>query len=330
MPSLGAKQEPKRVRSSAEHGNEPAAGAVPIRRSLARLDSLQQRHSLLGFPYAVVRKYSDDGGGYLAATISYYGFFSFFPLLLVLVTILGYALRRWPHLEGHIVDTALGQLPVIGPQLGSKGLHGSGLALAIGLTAALWTGTGVLLAAEAAMSRIWDVPAENRTGFVGMRLRALMLLGLLGGGLLLATVTSGAAAFGGSLGPAVRVVAFAVSLGGDFLLFWLAFRLLAPHQVPWRQLRGGAIAAALGYEALQLAGSYYMTHTLRHASEVYGTFALVIGILSWIYLTATVVLLAAEANVVATRRLWPRGIGDLEAATDSRPVTRPLKARAVR
>ncbi len=236
--------------------------------SVERLDRLQQRHSLLGFPYAVARKYSDDGGGYLAATISYYGFFSFFPLLLVLVTTLGYALRRWPHLEGHLVDTALGQLPVIGPELEHHALKASGLALAIGLAASLWTGTGVLLAAEAAMARIWDLPATDQPGFVGARLRALILLGLLGGGLLLATVTSGAAAFGGSLGPVIRVAALAVSLGGDFLLFWLAFRLLAPHQVPWRQLRGGAIAAALGYEALQLAGSYYMTHTLRRASEV--------------------------------------------------------------
>jgi membrane protein len=303
---------------------------VTLGGSVERLDRLQQRHSLLAFPYAVARKYSDDGGGYLAATISYYGFFSLFPLLLVLVTTLGFALQRWPQLEGHIVDTALGQLPVIGPQLGHHELKASGLALAIGLAASLWTGTGVLLAAEAAMARIWELPVADHAGFFGARLRALMLLGLLGGGLLLATLTSGAAAFGGSLNTAVRLVALAASLGGNFLLFWLAFRLLAPHQVPWSQLRGGAIAAALGYGALQLAGSYYMTHTLRRASEVYGTFALVIGILSWIYLTATVVLLAAEANVVAARRLWPRRIREPEPAIEPHPGPQPVRARVAR
>jgi uncharacterized BrkB/YihY/UPF0761 family membrane protein len=69
---------------------------------------------------------------------------------------------------------------------------------------------------------------------------------------------------------------------------------------------GGAAAAAVGYEGLQLLGGYYVGHTLKHANNVYGTFGLVIGLLSWIYLSAHITLLAAEGNVVATRRLWPR------------------------
>jgi uncharacterized BrkB/YihY/UPF0761 family membrane protein len=44
------------------------------------------------------------------------------------------------------------------------------------------------------------------------------------------------------------------------------------------------------------------------ASATYGTFALVIGLLSWLYLASTVTLLAAELNVVRSRRLWPRSL----------------------
>src|SRR5581483_4976442 len=67
-----------------------------------------------------------------------------------------------------------------------------------------------------------------------------------------------------------------------------------------------AIAAGVLYEVLQTLGGYYVGHTLKHASNVYGAVGLVIGLLSWIYLSAHSTLLAAEGNVVATRRLWPR------------------------
>jgi len=76
--------------------------------------------------------------------------------------------------------------------------------------------------------------------------------------------------------------------------------------VTWRQLRGGAIAAGILYALLQALGGYYVGHTLKQASNAYGTFGLVIGLLSWIYLASHITLLAAEANVVASRRLWPR------------------------
>src|SRR5437879_1674360 len=111
-----------------------------------RFDRYQQRHAWLGFPLAVQQKYSDDQGGYLAATIAYYGFFSIFPLLLLFVTVLGFVLQGDPSLQRRIVDTALGQFPVIGSQLKVHALTGSGLALGIAIAASLWAGTGAALA----------------------------------------------------------------------------------------------------------------------------------------------------------------------------------------
>src|ERR1700704_3502403 len=112
-------------------------------RRYAAFDRFQQRHRWLGFPLAVLQKYSDDQGGYLAATITYYGFFALFPLLLVLTTLLGFLLHGHHHLQQSIVSSALAQFPVIGQELKSGSLHGSTLALLLGLAAALWAGMGV-------------------------------------------------------------------------------------------------------------------------------------------------------------------------------------------
>jgi hypothetical protein len=113
------------------------------------------------FPLAVLQKYADDQGGYHAATITYYGFYAIFPLLLVLTTVLGFVLQRHRHLEQRIVDSALGQFPVIGPQLSHGSLHGSALALVLGLAAALWAGMGVFLASQNAMNHLWGVPFKR-------------------------------------------------------------------------------------------------------------------------------------------------------------------------
>src|ERR1041385_278967 len=269
-------------------------------------DRFQQRHRAIGFPLAVLQKYADDQGGYHAATITYYGFFAIFPLLLVLTTVLGFVLQNDPHLEQRIVDSALGQFPVIGPQLSHGSLHGNTLALVLGLAAALWAGMGVFLASQNAMNHLWGVPFKRRPDPLHARARALLLLSLLGGGALATTLLAALPTVGARFGLAWQIGSLRLSTALNIGLFLLGFRLLTAREVSWRQLRGGAIAAGVLYELLQTLGGYYVGHTLKHASNVYGTFGLVIGLLSWIYLSAHITLLAAEANVVATRRLWPR------------------------
>ena len=74
------------------------------------LDRYQQRHPVLGLPVAVRRKYRDDECNRLAATLSYYAFFSLFPLLLVGTTVLGFLLEGNPSLEQRIIDTTLAQI----------------------------------------------------------------------------------------------------------------------------------------------------------------------------------------------------------------------------
>src|SRR3954467_10822986 len=102
-------------------------------RRVQRLDRFQQRHRVLAFPFAVRQKFAEDQGGYLAASVTYYAFFSIFPLLLVFVTVLGYALQDDPDLQKRVLDSTFADLPVIGPQLQDNvhSLTGSAWALAL-------------------------------------------------------------------------------------------------------------------------------------------------------------------------------------------------------
>jgi membrane protein len=271
-----------------------------------RFDRFQQRHPWLGFTLAVRQKYADDQGSYLAATVAYYGFFSIFPLLLVLTTVLGFILHGHPHLQAQIVNSALGQFPVIGQELKTHSLKGDTLALTLGVSGALWAGMGAVVAAENAMNQLWGVPFKRRPDFVRARARALLLLVVFGGAALAATALAGVGTVGAHYGIGWKIASVGLSTLLDFGLFWLAFRVLTARDVTGADLRGGAAAAAIGYEALQLLGGYYIGHVLENANNVYGTFALVIGLLSFVYLAVHITLLAAESNVVAARRLWPR------------------------
>ncbi len=70
----------------------------------------------------------------------------------------------------------------------------------------------------------------------------------------------------------------------------------------------GAVLATVFWMGLQLLGTWYVTRVLRNASDTYGFFAIVIALLSWMYMAAQLTLLAAEINVVRKYRLWPRSM----------------------
>jgi YihY family inner membrane protein len=271
-------------------------------------DRFHQRRRWLAFPYAVFKKFGDDQAGNLAALVAYYGFFSLFPLLLVFVTLLGMALQGNSGLQDTIVNSALAKFPVVGTQI-SKNVHsltGSGVALGIGIAATLWAGLGVLKVMQTAMNTVWNVPYRYRPNFLMSTLRAVVMLVVLG----IITMASAAA---GSVGAGsgtwwLAASGIFVSLVLNFLLFMLAFHILTTEDLSWADVRPGAIIGAVAWTVLQALGGYYVSHQLQGASDTYGTFAMVIGLLTWIYLGAQVTLFAAEINVVKKRRLWPRGI----------------------
>jgi len=282
----------------------------PIRRLLAAVDDFQQRHRWLAFPFAVVKKFGDDQAGRHAALLAYYGFFSLFPLLLVAVTVIGFILQGRSDLADRIVDSTAAQFPIVGTSIAKtvEGSHlrGSGVALVIGAAFAVWGGLGVADAAQAAMNGIWNVPRRRYPNFFLRRLRGLAWLVLLGGGLLAASVAAGFAhAAGGAWSGIAGAAASAVV---NTCLFLVGFRVLTVRNVSLRSLLPGAVLAALAWALLQWLGGWYVNRQLTHATNTYGTFALVIGLLSWLYLAATVTLYAAELNAVLARGLWPRSL----------------------
>jgi membrane protein len=295
----------------------PLASGDLWRRTVGAVDAWQRRHPAGGLPLAVLKKFSDDRGSSLAALIAFYAFFSLFPLLLALVSVLGFVLEGDPSLRDDVLDTALARIPVVGAQLRNQvqPLQGSGIALAVGLAGALWAGLGVTLALGRAFAEIWNVPRLEQPSAVKARVRGLAMLAFLAVTLVGATLATGVSV-GGDLGPgAVEAAAVLVSLMVNVVVFLAIFALLTPRPHEIRELLPGIGLAALGWLVLQSLGGWYVDLTISNATGTYGTFALVIGLLSWFLIAAHVVLVAAELNVVLRWRLWPRSLtGELEPA----------------
>jgi YihY family inner membrane protein len=231
-------------------------------------------------------------------------------LLLVFVTVVSFVIRGNPELQKRILDSALSQFPIIGHQIATNvhAIKGSGVALVIGIVGALWGGMGVVQAAQNAMNSVWNVPLKQQPNFLKTRIRALIMLGVLGAAAIGSAVMSGLSSSGGGLGVAIKVLAILLSLALNLGLFLAAFRILTVEDLRWGDVFPGALVAAVLWSALQYLGTYYIGHQLKSASEVYGFFAVVIGLLSWIFIGAQITLLGAEINVVLKRSLWPRSL----------------------
>jgi YihY family inner membrane protein len=270
------------------------------------IDRSQQNHSWLAIAAATWKKFGDDQAGNLAALVAYYAFASLFPLLLVAYTILDLLAKGSPTLANRL-KSALSHYPVIGG-IGGHGLTQAGLALVIGILLTLYASLGVANAIQNAMNTAWAVPKYQRPGFPKNKLRSLGLIALIGPGeiitIALSTFASGAGhLFGGAGG---KVAAIAISLLLNAGLFWLAFRIATPQAIPGRDLRLGAILAAIAWQILQLALSSGLVRL--HSNSAYGTFGTVLAILAWFYLQAQITLYVVELDVVRARKLWPRSL----------------------
>ncbi|WP_189914383.1 YihY/virulence factor BrkB family protein [Kitasatospora xanthocidica] len=280
-----------------------------IERTLRALDRFQQRHRVPGLVVGVVKKYGDDRGGLLAALITYYGFVALIPLLLLLSTALGFVLHGHPGAQRSVLDSALADFPIIGDQLRQNvhSLQGNGLALVIGVLGLLYGALGIAQVLQHAMAEIWNVPGVRRPGYWPRLVRSLLLFAVLATGLLL---TTAAASLVGTAagGPLARVGGLLISALLNATVCLACFRVLTPKEVPVRAPWPGCALAGPLFTLLQAFGALLVTHELRHAGQVYGFFATVIGLLSWLYLAAQITVYAAETNVVLARRLWPRSI----------------------
>ncbi len=295
-------------------------------RQLARLiawfNSYQQRHRPLAFSYAVIKKYGEDTAGSHAALLTYYGFLSLFPLLLVLTTITDSLVGSHPHLEATLIKGITGYFPLLGSQLSSHvhGLHSSGLALVVGIVFTLYGARGVADAFRQGIQHVWQIPKAQHDGFPTSLFKNLGIIIIGGAGFIAASVCAGLTSSAGH-GLAFRGLSLSVNL---FLLFWLFTFLLnfsLPRPVPKREIQIGAAVAAIGLVLLQSIGGYILARELKSLDALYSYFALALGLLFWIYLQAQLFYYAVEIAIVRSRKLWPRSV---DAAT---PTVVDLKLR---
>ena len=299
-----------------------------------RLDRFQRKHRSAGFPLAVAYKYFDDFGPYLAALLTYYAFVSLFPLLLLLSTVLGLVLAGDPRLQNEVLSSALHQFPVIGVDLARpRRLSGGTVGLIVGTLGSLYGGLGVAQALQYATNTMWGVARNNRPNPLRARGRSLVLLGIAGLAFLVTTaLTILGSSGGGYLGTATRVIAFVASVAVGAALFIFAFRFAAARRLSVRDVVPGALAAEVIWQLLQTFGVIFVQQ-VRHASPSNAVFAVVLGLLAFLYLTATAVLVCAEINVVRVSRLYPRSLltpftdNVILTAADRRAYSRQARAQ---
>lgn len=284
------------------------------------LDSLQRRNRAVGLVIAVIYKYVDDQGGYLAALITYYAFVSLFPLLLLFTTGLGVVLVNRPDLKQQVLQSTLSQFPVIGGQLHQpEGLGGGAVAVVVGVAGALYGGLGVGQAVQNAMDSVWAVPRNNRRDPIRSRLRSLLLLAVLGSAAIATTVLSAIGRATTALGAFGRIGVVLAAVAINALICVVALRVSTARQLRHREVLPGALAAAVIWQIFQWYGTGYVAHTVKRASAINSVFAVVLGLLAFLFLVSSTLVLCAEINVVLAERLHPRAL--LSPFTDNVDLT---------
>lgn len=295
-------------------------------------ERLAQR-PVLGFALEVQRRYGTDRAGYLAAVITYYGFLSLFPLLLLGFSVIGFVLAGDPAAQGDFVATLSRSVPGLEAVLGDDVralVDARAVTGIIGLLGLLWSGLAATEAAGFAVSRVFRVePYATFLKKKAWSLGTTLLLGVLALGGIALVAVAGNLSPGGTPELVLRVLGPPIAVGVDLALFLVAYRLLTQRQgPPFGRLWKGALFAAVAWTVLKVIGTWYVARTIAGSSAVYGTFATAVGLLLLIYLASRILLYGAEINAVALERdrSRPLGSGDgvfVRTEGDDRVPQRP-------
>jgi YihY family inner membrane protein len=203
-------------------------------------------------------------------------------------------------------------------------LRGSTAAVVIGALGSLYGALGVAQATQNAMNIAWGVPRNKRPNPLMARARSLLLLVTAGLGLVattfLSTLGSDVDALHTRIGTGLKLLSALAAVILNAGIFILLFRVATTHRHSLKRAVPGAFFAAITLQLLQQVGKQYVEHVVKHASVTYGVFALVLGLIAWIYLATMVVVIGVEINVVKAHRLYPRAL--LTPFTDNVDLTR--------
>ena len=304
--------------------------------TIGPVDRFQRRHPVIGFPIAVVYKFFDDFGGYLCALLTYYGFLSLFPGLLLLSTAVGFILQGHPVWQEKILDSAISEFPIVGEELRTTGTLGGGpIGLLVGGLAALYGGLGVGQALQYANNTAWMVPRNSRPNPFASRARGLLLLVVAA---LTVVMTTGLTTYlhrivaGGYTGWSITVISVLLNT----FIIALVFIIATTRPLSLRDVLPGALIAALAWQGMQSVGAMYVSTVIERASSLNSVFAIVLGLLVFLYTMSVVLMLCVEVNVVRKERLWPRALltpftdGVVLTAADERAYSRHAKAQRLK
>ncbi len=272
------------------------------------LDDIQQKHAFLGFPIAVAKRYDNDKAGKEAALITYYAFLSLFPLMLLFITALSILVTNDPELRTRISGEVFHYFPALGTRLQSSvhTLRSSGVPLALEVLALLYGARGLAATLQDSFNNVWHVEKEHRPSFIGDNLRSFAMVVSVGTGIIVGTLISFALGSILDFGIVGTVLITSVNLAIIFGLFLIVFRLGTSNRIKFHWLIPGALIAGTGQLVVQHFGGRIMEHQLPKLSDSYGSFALTLGIIFWIYLQAQIILIALEITAVRAQKDWPK------------------------
>lgn len=208
--------------------------------------------------------------------------------------------------------------------------------LCVGIAGALYGGLGVGQALQNAMDSVWAVPRNERSNVIRSRLRSLLLLLVLGSAAITATALAAVGQAAGALGVFGKIGVALTAVAINAFICLVAFRVTTARNLTYRQVLPGALAAAFIWQTLQWFGAGYIRHTVKTASATNSVFALVLGLLAFLFLVSSTLVLCAEINVVLVERLYPRALltpfvedADLTEA-DRKTYSKKAKAERVK
>lgn len=276
---------------------------------------------IFGPLWAAYIKFSEQDGAMLAAATAYYLAFSLFPMMLVLVAVLGWALRftaKGQNAQQYILTAVSDQAsPALSEQL-SRALNSveshAATSGAVGIVVLLVTAIAIFVQIDYAFDRLWENPLEEKITWrqriidhVFKRLKALGMLIAVGAFVIAVMISS--LVWKGVQENATSILKFApwvnrvlqplIHVLLNLIAFTAMYRFLPKTATSWRSaFIGSLVASALWEVGRQVLAAYVVADKLPTAYGLIGSF---MAVMLWTYYAMIVVLYGAALTRVTEK-----------------------------
>jgi membrane protein len=264
------------------------------------------RTQVLGLPGVsgaldIQRRYTEERGSALAASITLYGFLALFAVTALAIAVLGYLSAGGAHVARDLPNQLglTGEAARLVRDAVDAARRSRAVATVVGLVGLAWTGTSLAIVVGDAYNAAWRVDRR------GLADRAIGLVWLVGS---IVPIAAGAGATAlwsllpGFLAPLVVLVSIATNTA---LFTWTSW-ILPNRRVPVRALIPAALFGGVALEVLKVLGAYAVPHLVARSSEVYGTIGVVFALLAWLLVFGRIVVYTAMIEAHS----WERAHGD--------------------